>query len=65
MTIACEFDYVKPATMKEALAAMSRDGAMALSGGSDLVAWLRDGAVKPSLLVDLKGLKELRGISFA
>ncbi len=65
MTIACEFDYVKPATLKEALAAMARDGAMALSGGSDLVAWLRDGAVNPSLVVDLKGLKELRGISFA
>jgi CO/xanthine dehydrogenase FAD-binding subunit len=33
-----------------------------LAGGTDLVAWLRDGAVSPGCLVDLKGLGELRGI---
>ncbi len=65
MSIACEFDYAKPATLKAALGMLAgpvRGGAAPLAGGTDLVAWLRDGAVSPGLLVDLKGLAELRGI---
>jgi CO/xanthine dehydrogenase FAD-binding subunit len=65
MSIACEFDYAKPKALKEALALLLRrvpGGAVPLAGGSDLVAWLRDGAVSPGLLVDVKGLEELRGI---
>ena len=65
MSIACEFDYAKPASLKEALALLVRPapgGTVPLAGGTDLVAWLRDGAVSPGGLVDLKGLGELRGI---
>ncbi|NCA83057.1 MAG: xanthine dehydrogenase family protein subunit M [Opitutae bacterium] len=65
MSIACEFEYAKPAGLKEALALLARPtpgGAVPLAGGTDLVAWLRDGAVSPGGLVDLKGLGELRGI---
>ena len=65
MSIAHEFEYAKPASLKEALALLARPvsgGAVALAGGTDLVAWLRDGAVSPGRLVDLKGLAELRGI---
>ena len=62
MSIACEFEYAKPASLKEALRLLARPGAVSLAGGTDLVAWLRDGAVSPGLLVDLKGLSELRGI---
>ena len=65
MSIACEFGYAKPATLKEALsllAARPPGDAVPLAGGTDLVAWLRDGAVSPGFLVDLKGLGELRGI---
>lgn len=65
MSIACEFEYAKPATLKEALkllAGQAPGGAVPLAGGTDLVAWLRDGAVSPGFLVDLKGLDELRGI---
>ena len=67
MSIACEFDYAKPSGVKEALRLLARrvpGGAVPLAGGSDLVAWLRDGAVAPGLLVDVKGLDELRGIRF-
>ena len=67
MSIACEFDYAKPKSLKEALALLARrvpGGAVPLAGGTDLVAWLRDGAVQPGLLVDVKGLAELRGIRF-
>ena len=65
MSIAQEFEYAKPASLKEALGLLARrtvGGAVPLAGGTDLVAWLRDGAVSPGLLVDVKGLAELRGI---
>ncbi len=65
MSIAHEFEYARPASLKEALGLLARPvqgGAVPLAGGTDLVAWLRDGAVSPGRLVDLKGLEELRGI---
>lgn len=66
MSIAHEFEYAKPAGLKEALRLLARPavpgGAVPLAGGTDLVAWLRDGAVSPGFLVDVKGLSELRGI---
>ncbi len=62
MSIACEFDYVKPTSWKAALEALGKEGAWALAGGSDLIAWLRDGAVQPEVVVDLKGLDGMKGI---
>lgn len=65
MSIACEFEYAKPESLKEALRLLSRKtagGAVPLAGGTDLVAWLRDGVACPGLLVDLKGIEELEGI---
>lgn len=65
MSIACEFDYAKAASLKEALRLLARrvpGGIVPLAGGTDLVAWLRDGAVQPGALVDIKGIEELRGI---
>jgi CO/xanthine dehydrogenase FAD-binding subunit len=65
MSIACEFEYAKPASLKEALRLLARKtvgGAVPLVGGTDLVAWLRDGAISPGILVDLKGIAELDGI---
>ena len=65
MSIAHEFEYVKAGSLDEALACLAEPvegGSMVLAGGSDLIAWLRDGAVKPGRLVDVKGLKELQGI---
>lgn len=65
MSLACEFDYAKPRSLKEAIRWLSRrvpGGAVPLAGGTDLVAWMRDGAVAPGRLVDLKALGDLRGI---
>lgn len=65
MSIACEFNYAKPEDLKAALVLLARPavgGAVPLAGGTDLIAWLRDGAVSPGFLVDLKGLAELKGI---
>ena len=62
MSIAHQFDYVKTTTIKETLPLLTRPGTVPLAGGTDLVAWLRDGAVSPACLVDIKALQELRGI---
>jgi len=61
MSISHEFDYRRPGSLEEAheLLREAGDGAALLAGGTDLVAWLRDGVVLPSLVVDLKGVPGL------
>lgn len=56
------FDYLRPGTLEEAIAALRREGAVALAGGTDLVVNIRGGKVLPELVVDLKGLPDLKGI---
>ena len=65
MSMACEFEYAKAAHLGEALRLLARKvpgGAVPLAGGTDLVAWLRDGTAHPGALVDIKGVAELHGI---
>ena len=63
MPIAHEFEYVKPATLEEAVAALASHGdAQVLAGGTDLVGWLRDDLVAPAILVDVKGIPGLKDI---
>ncbi|OGB01458.1 MAG: carbon monoxide dehydrogenase [Burkholderiales bacterium RIFCSPLOWO2_12_FULL_64_99] len=58
-----DFDYVKPATLAEALALLRADPeAKPLSGGQTLIPTLKQRLARPSLLVDLQALPELRGI---
>jgi len=64
VSIAHDFDYVRASTLAEALEALGEGGpgARVLAGGTDMVAWLRDDAVHPDLLVDIKdvpGLDEI------
>jgi carbon-monoxide dehydrogenase medium subunit len=65
MTIAQVFDYQRPETLDEALRILAdhRGDVRVLAGGTDLVAWLRDEAVAPDLLVDIKQIEDLAGIS--
>ena len=64
MTIAQVFDYRRPDTIDEAVQMLADHGGdvRVLAGGTDLVAWLRDEAVAPDLLVDIKRLKGLSEI---
>jgi len=63
VAIVHEFEYLKPKTLKEALHAVAKNrGAMLLAGGTDLVGHLKEGSVAPSLIVDIKGLRELKKI---
>ncbi len=57
------FAYAKPASLAEALELLARPGAKALAGGQSLIPTLNMRLSSPELLVDLGGLKELRGIS--
>ena len=64
MVIAHEFDYRRPASLDEAIAILSEyaGSVQVLAGGTDLVAWLRDDAVAPDVLVDIKAVPGLNGI---
>jgi carbon-monoxide dehydrogenase medium subunit len=57
------FAYERPATLAEATRLLAEGGAGArvLAGGTDLVVGLRDDSLRPSLVVDLKGIEELQG----
>jgi carbon-monoxide dehydrogenase medium subunit len=58
------FDYVAPATVDEAIQALSRagDDAKVLAGGQSLVPVLRLRLAAPTMLVDLNKISELRGV---
>ncbi len=62
--IPVSFDYVRPATLDEAVAALQDGGedAKVIAGGQSLLPVLRLRLSAPSLLVDLGGIAELRGI---
>jgi CO/xanthine dehydrogenase FAD-binding subunit len=65
VVIANEFDYRRPATLAEVTEILANySGSVhVLAGGTDLVAWLRDDAIAPDLVVDIKnvpGLHDLR-----
>jgi carbon-monoxide dehydrogenase medium subunit len=64
LVIAKEFEYRRPATLGEAthLLADHPGSVRVLAGGTDLVAWLRDDAVAPDLVVDIKDIPDLRDI---
>ena len=61
MTIAQVFDYQRPETLDEAAQMLAAHGGevRVLAGGTDLVAWLRDEAIAPDLLVDIKHIEGL------
>ncbi|MFN3972670.1 MAG: FAD binding domain-containing protein [Gemmobacter sp.] len=56
------FDFVKPRTLAEAIAALSVEGAQALSGGQTLVPTMKQRLAAPAVLVSLTGIDELRGV---
>jgi carbon-monoxide dehydrogenase medium subunit len=65
--IPAKFDYVRPATLDEAVAALASGGedAKVIAGGQSLLPLLRLRLAYPELLVDIGGIIELRGITDA
>jgi carbon-monoxide dehydrogenase medium subunit len=61
--IPAQFDYVRPSTCEEAVAALQgSDDAKVLAGGQSLLPVLRLRLAAPELIVDLGGISELRGV---
>ncbi|MFZ2960991.1 MAG: xanthine dehydrogenase family protein subunit M [Candidatus Ozemobacteraceae bacterium] len=60
------FSYVAPGSRKELLAVLKKEGANAkiMAGGTDLLVDMRAGKLKPALVVDLKKIADLKGVSF-
>jgi len=58
------FDYLKPGSLDEALMLRAEHGWSShfLLGGTDLIVEMDQGLLSPKLLIDLKGVKALRGI---
>ena len=53
------FDYVRPATVREAVAAASEPGAAYLAAGTNLLDLMKGGITRPSRLVDISHLPGL------
>ena len=56
------FDYVRPASLDDALAALKGDQATAIAGGQTLLPTLKQRLASPAALVDIRHLAELKGI---
>ena len=56
------FDFVKPASIADAVKAMGGDGAQALSGGQTLIPTMKQRLAAPTVLVSLTGISEMKGV---
>jgi aerobic carbon-monoxide dehydrogenase medium subunit len=56
------FEFVKPVTIADAVAALGADGAQALSGGQTLTPTMKQRLATPSVLVSLTAIPEMRGV---
>lgn len=56
------FDFVKPATLADAVKALGQEGAQALSGGQTLIPTMKQRLAAPGVLVSLTGIAELQGV---
>jgi xanthine dehydrogenase YagS FAD-binding subunit len=58
------FELLQPATLQDALALLDRRGKdlWKLAGGNDSLGWFKDRTKRPKAVIDLTGIKELKGI---
>ncbi|HEY6832273.1 MAG TPA: xanthine dehydrogenase family protein subunit M [Pseudolabrys sp.] len=56
------FDYVRPATVRDAVAAASQPGTAYLAAGTNLLDLMKGGITRPSRLVDISRLPDLNRI---
>ncbi|UYV36535.1 xanthine dehydrogenase family protein subunit M [Rhodobacteraceae bacterium D3-12] len=58
-----EFEFERPGTVADAVAALGAEDAQALGGGQTLIPTLKQRLASPSTLVSLGGIPEMKGIS--
>ncbi|HEX5715248.1 MAG TPA: xanthine dehydrogenase family protein subunit M [Thermoanaerobaculia bacterium] len=56
------FEYASPTMLGQAVSLLASPGSVPLAGGSDLLALMKDGVETPGRLVNLKDIRDLRGI---
>lgn len=56
------FDFVKPATLADAVSALGHDGAQAIAGGQTLLPTMKQRLNAPATLVSLNGIADLKGV---
>lgn len=56
------FEFVKPKTLEEAVAALSAEEAQVLGGGQTLIPTLKQRLAAPAKLVSLSGIEALKGV---
>ena len=56
------FDFERPTTLADAVAALGKDEAQALGGGQTLIPTLKQRLASPSVLVSLSGIAEMKGV---
>ncbi|MEM8657877.1 MAG: FAD binding domain-containing protein, partial [Pseudomonadota bacterium] len=56
------FEFTKPSTISDAVAALDGDEAQALGGGQTLIPTLKQRLAAPGTLVSLTGISEMQGI---
>jgi carbon-monoxide dehydrogenase medium subunit len=57
------FEFVKPSTVADAVAALASEGAQALGGGQTLTPTMKQRLAAPSVLVSLTGIAAMKGVS--
>lgn len=57
-----EITYVRPSSLAEAVALLSRDGSRPIAGGSDLIPQMREGRRRVGAVIDLKHVPALTSI---
>lgn len=58
------FDYVRPTSLSEALAHLTKGGVKPLAGGTDLLPQIKEGRHSPSVVIDVKTIPELNLLEF-
>jgi carbon-monoxide dehydrogenase medium subunit len=57
-----DFEFTKPGTIAEAVAALAGEGAQALGGGQTLLPTMKQRLAAPEVLVSLGGIAEMKGV---
>ena len=57
-----DFEFVKPGSIADAVAALGAEGAQALSGGQTLLPTMKQRLAAPTVLVSLTGIGEMQGV---
>lgn len=67
MAIAHDFQYERPQGLNQILTLLDeyRNRCRILAGGTDLIVNIKEGAVKPELLIDIKDIPELRHLGMS